>query len=505
MSSTALKRPESLPRDDYAERALLSCLCRDEDSWQMVDGMKVEAFYNQSHGNLFTLMQDLFVEEGAPVCEYSVMAKLARSEDLAVSVDATGYGGISYVNGLPSVPPVGVAYYAKRVSEMHATRTLILGMREVEAVAMEGKTSPGDVIDMAEQMIQRVSLQCSGPMYGDSGTWVHLDDVLDQHQEALEQISVDRKAGKDIGVPLFLQTLRDHIKIDKPDLVIVGARPAMGKTAFALGLAKGCGDVLVSSLEMSGAQLAQRWLAAEAGIDLSKSLRGYMSSRDQQALSFAKDGLRDRGLYFDDRAGLKVEQIVKNARRFKRAHPEMKMLVVDYIGLMADSGAGGARHDLEIAHRAKVLKDCAKDLGIVVVALSQLSRGVESRDDKRPVMSDLKNSSGIEQAADVIMFLYRDDYYNGEDSETPGETEIIFAKYRSGNTQTLSVGWHGPTMSFSDIDGSTRSLPDPDVDCADIPKAMRAKIRLLCNDAIKNSPLGDQAEDVLAWLKRNGG
>ena len=240
--------------------------------------------------------------------------------------------------------------------------------------------------------------------------------------------------------------------LQKSDLIILAARPSMGKTAFALNLAqnvalKGKKGVAIFSLEMPKIQIAKRMLCAEAEVDTQRSNTGHMQLKDFQKLTDAMERLADTRIYIDDTAGVTATDIKAKCRRLMLEEKELGLIVIDYLQLMEGGGNPNDRNQ-QISAISRSLKGLARELNVPIIALSQLSRGVEARTDKRPMLSDLRDSGAIEQDADIVMFIYRDEYYNKDDVENKGKAELIIAKHRNGPVGTVNLLFQSNITKF---------------------------------------------------------
>ncbi|RMH69675.1 MAG: replicative DNA helicase, partial [Actinomyces sp.] len=349
-------------------------------------------------------------------------------------------GGLDALLSLQVNTPAtsNAATYARIIHERHTLRRLIEVANRISEI---GYSRPDDVVkavDEAENMIFQVA------QGRDIDTLVDIRDLLDITLDSIEKRVENR--GRVTGTPTGFVDLDDLLSGLQPNaLVIVGARPSMGKTAFALGLAAHAAvregrPVLLFSLEMSHLEITQRLLAAEANVD-AKGLRdGDLDESDWTRISKALGRLSDAPIWIDDNPNLTVMEIRAKARRLQSKVGSLGMVVVDYLQLMTGRSSAENRQ-VEVAEISRGLKILARELECPVVGLSQLSRNLESRQDKRPILADLRESGSIEQDADVVMFIYRDEVYHPGDPETEGKAEIIVAKHRSGPTGTIELAW----------------------------------------------------------------
>ena len=441
MSNPVRQFPQSLE----AERAVLGGLLLDHEAIPSVgEVLDADDFYREAHGKLFQLMIDRS-GKGDP------LDVLGVADFLIASGEAEAFGGVAYVTSLPDKVPVteNLGYYAKIVKEKAIRRRLLTAVQEIGDVAYGKMSDLPELLDFAESSIFKVSTQQS------QRDWSSIGQILDVEWVKLEKLSENRSEVS--GVPTgFIDLDRMLAGLQKTDLLIIAARPAMGKTALALNIAQNVAlragvGVGVFSLEMGRGQLAVRMLCAEARVDAGKVRTGFLSrEKDWPKLIEASESLYHAPMWIEDTPGLTITQVRSKARRLKAEHPNLGLIVIDYLQLM--QGAGGARESREqaISSISRGLKGLAKELDLPVVALSQLNRGVEGRPDKRPMVSDLRESGAIEQDADIIMFIYRDEYYNPE-TEEPGVAEVIIAKQRNGPTGTAKLAFIGQFTRFENL------------------------------------------------------
>ena len=395
-----------IPHSNDAERSVLGAAMLDERALiEVAEKVKPADFYNKSHQEIFAAMMELH-RNNSPVDSLTVSEELAKRGVLEMT------GGRGYVAGLASdVPSIANASeYAEIVAQKALLRELIIASDDVMTKSYADDSDAQSMLDYAEQQIMEIA---KGRQ---SRSFVALRDILLENMELISERS--KTKGQITGVPTGLIDVdRTTSGLQKSDLVILAARPSMGKTAFALCVAKNAASkgnrVMIFSLEMSKEQLTQRLLAMESLIDATKLRTGDLNTEDWKALSKAAD---------------------------------LDLVIVDYLQLMEMGGRVESRQ-LEVAALSRQLKQMARELECPVIALSQLSRASEQRKDNRPVLSDLRDSGAIEQDADVVFFLYRDEVYNPE-TETPGECEVIIAKQRNGPIGTERVRWLAPYTKF---------------------------------------------------------
>jgi replicative DNA helicase len=359
-------------------------------------------------------------------------------------------GGRAYIASLSSGTPTtaNAQEYAKIVAEKASIRRLISTADDIVTKGYEENMDANQIMDYAESGIFEISQQRQ------KGQYSHIKDVLLKNIEIIDKAS--QMDGGLTGITTGFKYLDEKTSgLQKSDLIILAARPAMGKTAFALTLAlnaavKGKASVMVFSLEMAKEQLTQRLLSMESKVDMQTLKTGKLERRDWDDLSIALDVLSKTNIHIDDTAGINIMEMKSKCRRLK-AEEGLDLVIIDYLQLMTPEGKADSRTQ-EVSVISRNLKLLARELDCPVIVLSQLSRAPEQRTDHRPMLSDLRESGSIEQDADIVIFLYRDDYYN-EDTEVPGECEVIIAKQRSGPTGTVKITWLDKLTKFVDSVG----------------------------------------------------
>ena len=327
-------------------------------------------------------------------------------------------------------------------------RSLIMSANDLVALGYDETEDVDILMDMAEKKVFELAQKKNTKGY------TSLKDVLVESFEKLEELynQKGRISGLSTGfMDLDLKTSGLH----NSDLIIVAARPAMGKSAFAINIATNIAvqsgkGVAIFNLEMSKEQVGNRILCSEAMVDSNKIRTGQIEDDDWVKLASTLSRLSEAPIYIDDTAGISIMEIRAKCRKLK-IEKDIGLVVIDYLQLIQGSGKRNASREQEISEISRSLKILAKELDIPVIALSQLSRGVEKRDDKRPMLSDLRESGAIEQDADIVMFLYRDDYYN-EDSEKKNVAEVILAKHRGGSTGTVDLAWLPSYTKFASLE-----------------------------------------------------
>jgi replicative DNA helicase len=418
------------PQALEAEKAVLgSMLTTKEAVSKSMQWLTADQFYKTSHERIFACMVDLF-EIGEPVDAISVVNRLQKKNELE------SVGGAFYITGLAeSVPTTAnVEHYSKIVLEKHLLRTLIKVSHEVSKDAFEDSQDVDEILDSAESAIFNISEKRL------RGGFKHIDPILHQAFEELDKIA--SKPGSVTGVPSGLMDLDDMTSGFHPgELIIVAGRPGMGKTALALSMGRNAAilnktGVGMFSLEMANHQLAMRLLCAEGRVDSHLVRTGKLPKTQWKNLSIAVGSLAEAPIYLDDTPGMSVLEVRAKARRLK-AEKNVGLIIVDYLQLMTGPKGSESRQQ-EISQISRSLKNLAKEIDLPVIGLSQLSRAVESRSDRRPQLSDLRESGAIEQDADLVIFLYRPWVYTQDDDDR-GKAEIIVAKQRNGPTGIIEA------------------------------------------------------------------
>jgi replicative DNA helicase len=429
------------PHNLDAERSVLGAGLLSKDALaDVVEIVRPEDFYDGANKEIFSVMLDMF-RENKSVDIVTVCDELKRRKALELA------GGRSYIATLSSDVPstTNAAEYARIVAEKASLRKLILAAEDIREKSFEENEDTTDILDYAEKSIFAIAQSRQ------TNDYTPLKEVLVNDLDILDEAIKNK--GQVTGITTGFKKLDEVTSgLQKSDLVILAARPSMGKTAFALNVAqnaavKGKGTVLIFSLEMSKEQLGQRLLAMEAKVDMENIKKGKIERTDWDRIMIAADTLSGANINIDDSPALSVFEIKNKCRRLK-AEKGLDLVVIDYLQLMRSEGRAESRQQ-EISNLSRYLKLLAREMDCPVIVLSQLSRAPEQRPNHRPVLSDLRESGSIEQDADIVMFLYRDDYYN-EESEKPGICEVNLAKHRSGPTGTLELTWVARYTKFSD-------------------------------------------------------
>lgn len=421
------------PQNLDAEQAVLGALLLDQDAiYRVSSTLRPEDFYQSANRLIYAAALALH-DAGQPVDLVTVTEQLRRDNLLEKA------GGAVYIASLTDLVPTtaNVEHYARIVEEKSLLRTLILVSGRIAEMSYEENDEVPRLLDQAEQMILELSTRRG------SAVFAQLREVLLKTWETIEAAYANK--GRLSGVPTGFVDLDNICGGFQPsDLIILAARPSMGKTALALSIAYQVArsdsalPVAVFSLEMAKEQLVQRLLSMEAKVDQYRLRTGNLREEDWERLTDAAANLNDLPIYIDDTAGLSVREIRAKSKRLM-GEKGLSMVIIDYLQLIQSHKRTENRQQ-EIAQISRSLKALAKELNVPVVALSQLSRAVESRPNKRPQMSDLRESGSLEQDADVIIFIYRDDYYN-PDSEDKGIAELMVAKQRNGPTGTAKLAF----------------------------------------------------------------
>ena len=446
-----------LPQDPHAERAVLAAMMLDDRSFAVVEGCGLEAgdFAYDKHRALFDMMRARHA--AGELCDTFSLASALQGRPAARDV-----GGLGYVSEIPdNAPPATAApVYAQRLVKLATGRELIFAAAEAQDAIHDG----ADPADVAMAHAQRV--QAIGARRGAAREWLEPEIRVAASLAQAETIAEAAIAGTLRYVSSGLRDVDAMLMVAPGDLKITAARPGMGKSSAAVQEAWTTASqgqaAAIFSLEMPGAQLDWRIAASRAGVTIDQVRRGEVRGRDWSAFVAALDELSRLPIYVDDIPAQNVGQLYAKARRLKARRPDLALVVVDYLGLMGSpTGYEQRNRNDQLQATTGPLKAMAKELGVAVDALSQLNRKVEERKNKRPVMSDIRDSGSIEQDADAIVFLYRDDYYHPQTTE-PGIAEVIVAKQRNGPQGTVKVGWQGERTRFHDLEPGYQTDPHAD-------------------------------------------
>ncbi|MGG3448850.1 MULTISPECIES: replicative DNA helicase [Bacillaceae] len=432
------------PQNIEAEQAVLGAIFLEPSTLTVASEILIpEDFYRNAHQQIYLTMLKLG-DHGKAVDVVTV------TEDLAAAKQIEDVGGIAYLSELAASVPTAanIEYYARIVEEKSLLRRLI---RTATTIAQDGYNREDEVEDLlseAEKSIMEVAQRKN------AGAFHNIKDVLVRTYDNIELLH--NRKGDVTGIPTgFAELDRMTAGFQRNDLIIVAARPSVGKTAFALNIAQNVATntdekVAIFSLEMGAEQLVMRMLCAEGNINAQNLRTGALTDEDWRKLTMAMGSLSNSGIYIDDTPGIRIGEIRSKCRRLKQEQG-LGMILIDYLQLIQGNGRSGDNRQQEVSEISRSLKGLARELEVPVIALSQLSRGVEQRQDKRPMMSDIRESGSIEQDADIVAFLYRDDYYDKE-SENKNMIEIIIAKQRNGPTGTVELAFVKEYNKFVNIE-----------------------------------------------------
>ncbi|MFY9139515.1 MAG: replicative DNA helicase [Thermacetogeniaceae bacterium] len=444
------------PHNLEAEQAVLGALLLVPDSFGVVSEiLRPEDFYGEGHREIYTALKEM-AERGRPIDLVTLTEELKSREVL------DKVGGAAYLASLAGAVPTAVnaGHYANIVADKGLLRSLINTCTRLVSRAYEEGVESEILLDDAERMIMALSQRRISKSYRS------IRELLVETLERIEQLY--QKKGSITGLPTGFDDLDKYTSGLQPsDLVLLAARPSMGKTSLALNIAQNVAvkyqvPVAIFSLEMSADQVVQRILCAEALVDQQKMRTGYLEENDWPRLMRAAAKLSEAPLFIDDTPAISLLELRSKARRLKLEHG-IGLLVIDYLQLM-QTGRRSENRVQEISEISRFLKSLARELDIPVLALSQLSRAVEQRGgDRRPMLSDLRESGSLEQDSDMVMFIYRDDYYN-EDSEYKGVADLIIAKHRNGPTGTIQLAFLKEFTKFVNLEKREPPAfgPEPD-------------------------------------------
>ena len=436
------------PHSLEAEQSLLGAMMMNEEAVvEALEEVKSDDFYQSAHRFIFTALVNLYNSEKA--CDIvTLIEELKKQEHLAE------VGGATYLSQLLNVVPTAknAKFYAKIVKEKAMLRSLINVSNEIIDSAYDPQAVAEGLIDSAEQKVLQLNrLKTTTP-------YRHIKDLIKPTIDELSRLYENKQPVTGIASGFIdLDALTSGWQ--NSDLIIIAARPSMGKTAFCLNVAQYAAynkkvPVLFFSLEMSHQQLVKRLISSEARIDGSKIRSGYFSEDDWVKLSLAVRVLEDTPMLIDDTPGASLMEIRSKARK-AYSQDKIGLIVIDYLQLITLSSDGSTKvesRQQEVSAISKGLKNLARELNVPVICLSQLSREVEKRPDKRPLLSDLRESGSIEQDADIVMFLYRDEYYNKHNIENQGIGEVIIGKQRNGSLGTVKLAFNKSCVKFDNLE-----------------------------------------------------
>lgn len=443
------------PQNIEAEQAVLGAIFLQPESITLASEVLLpEDFYRTAHQRIYDVMLALS-EKGEPVDLVTVTSELQNRNMLEE------IGGVSYLSDLADASPTAanIEYYSRLVEEKSILRRLIRTATDIVSEGYASEDELDEILDRAERSILDVSHRRNA-----SG-FLSIKDILVEAYDNIEMLQ--NRKGDVTGIPTgFAELDRITAGFQRSDFIIVAARPSVGKTAFALNMAQNIAtktdeNVAIFSLEMGARQLVMRMLSAEGNIDAQRLRTGRLTDEDWQKLTMAMGSLSGAGIYIDDTPGIRVSEIRAKCRRLKQ-DKGLGIILIDYLQLIQGSGRSRENRQQEVSDISRTLKALAREMEVPVVALSQLSRGVENRQDKRPIMSDIRESGSIEQDADIVAFLYRDDYYDQE-SENENLIEIIIAKQRNGPVGTVELAFIKEYNKFVNLERSHREEDMPPV------------------------------------------
>jgi replicative DNA helicase len=431
------------PQNLEAEESVLGAMMLSPGAIGVVSEiLDAKDFYRESHAKIYRATLALYAK-GEPVDAITLTDELEERGELE------DVGGRVRLHELAALVPAtaNASHYARIVRETATLRGLIRAGGEISRLGWDRPGEAGDLVDRAEQIVFDLSQQRV------SGEFTHIDQLL---KESFERITTLYEAGADVtGTASGYRELDRLTSGFQPgNLIIVAARPSMGKSALALCMAANIAvrqniPVGMFTLEMSKSEVTQRLMCSEAKVESQRLRTGKLAPDDWPRLTAACDKLAKAPIYVDDTGSINMMEIRSKSRRLKSRHPDLGLIVVDYLQLMTSGGSVENRVQ-EVSQISRSLKILARDLDVPIIALSQLSRAVEQRTEKRPILSDLRESGSIEQDADLVAFIYRDEYYN-EESDQQGLAEVILAKHRNGPTDALKLSFLKRYAKFADL------------------------------------------------------
>jgi len=439
------------PHSVEAEQAVLGAVILDSDRLITAsERVDPDDFYRVSHQRIFEAM--LKINDRGELVDLVTLSSELQAQGILDEI-----GGLNYLAEIAeAVPAIGnIGYYLNVVDQKAALRRLIRTATNIVSDGYERQDEVDAVLSDAERNILKVSQRKGQSSFHPIGS------VLSDAYATIEKLH--QSSGEITGIATGFSDLdKMTAGFQRNDLIIVAARPSVGKTAFALNISQNVAvrtgeNVAIFSLEMGAEQLVMRMLCAEGNIDAQRLRTGRLEAEDWGRLSLAMSSLSQAGIYIDDTPGLRVNEIRAKCRRLKQEHG-LGMIMIDYLQLIVGNGKPGENRQQEVSEISRTLKAIARELQVPVIALSQLSRGVESRQDKRPMMSDIRESGAIEQDADIVAFLYRDDYYDKE-SEDANTIEIIIAKQRNGPTGTVKLSFRKEYNKFVNMETQAFAPP----------------------------------------------
>lgn len=442
---------KALPYSIDAEKSVIGALLVDSMKMGSVQAIiEEDDFYKRSHQIIYDMMNKLFDKNGV-IDPVTLINQLNSYDELG------NVGGTDYILDLASFTPTSanIEQYAQIVKDKSMLRRLIAASNTISQDAYAEADEIENIMDRSEKLILSI---------GESSQKNKPQEMKNLVAEAFEKVvKLSEETREIVGLPTGYIDLDRLTSGFQPDqLIILAARPSVGKTAFALNIAQNVGTkskvpVIIFSLEMGAVDLVNRMICAEGNIHASNLRTGQLTNDEWNSFTVATDILKDAPIFIDDSAGIKVSEISAKCRRLKQENPDLGLIVIDYLQLI--DGNGKENRQQEVSEISRQLKKLAKELGVPVIALSQLSRGLEQRQNKRPILSDIRESGSIEQDADIVAFLYREDYHQqegdedtGHDDELPDNTvEVILAKNRSGARDTVRLLFKKEYNKFSSL------------------------------------------------------
>ena len=431
------------PQNLEAEMAVLGSMLLDEEAVSVaVEKLDSGCFYKDTHRKIFQVISDLFNANKA--VDLITLIDALKKDDSLEQV-----GGASYLTSLANAVPTSanINHYANIVREKYILRTLINNSTKIISVCHESQGNIAEVVDTAERLIFEVSDRKN------QGTYLHLKEIVKDSIETIDRLYQNK--AHVTGIPTgYVDFDIKTAGLQPSDLIIIAGRPSMGKSAFAIGIAEYAGVIekvptAIFSLEMSKEQLVQRMLCSHARVDAHKVRTGYLATSDWPRLTAAAGKLSEAPIFIDDSPAISVMELRAKARRLK-SHHGIKLIILDYMQLMRGSAMNMESRQQEISEISRSLKALARELSVPVIAISQLSRAVESRTDHRPQLSDLRESGAIEQDADVVVLILREEYYNPS-PDNQGVAEVIIAKQRNGPVGSLRLAFIKEFTRFDNL------------------------------------------------------
>ena len=433
-----------MPHSTDAEQAILGAMLLDEQVCELVRlKLTPDDFYHHRHRIIYEAILTLIEQQKA--IDVTTVTSFLQDHKRMGEI-----GGVEYIVTIYEsvVTTAHTEHYLNIILEKSISRTVINKAQELIEQGFDPETLTKDLIDVAEQKFMGLSRLTNNTQFKE------IDNVIQDVLKNIEYLSTMN--GEITGLKTGFGALDNMTSgLQRNDLIIVAARPAMGKTAFALNIAQNVAkmndaNVAIFSLEMGADQLVTRLLCSEGRIEASKLKKGQLSPDDWRSLKISTGVLSELGIYIDDTPGIRVGELRAKCRQLHQ-QKGLDMVMIDYLQLLSGSKSNASNRQQEVSEISRMLKEMARELEIPVIALSQLSRQVESREDKRPMMSDLRESGSIEQDADIVTFLYRDDYYKKDAADNDNLIEIIFAKHRNGPVGTIKLAFRKEISKFENI------------------------------------------------------